>query len=146
MARVWRTGQLRPVFIYRIITLGKIEDAILQRQGTKGDLADGIFGKVEKDGKVEKKSGSNFSLTKADVKNLMFPTPYGSEAKKTEASNPEIPEGLTNDDENIKIDENMKITYDEDETNDEIEINDEVLREVQKDYDYSNLIAKVVMG
>jgi hypothetical protein len=140
MARVWRTGQLRPVFIYRIITLGKIEDAILQRQGTKGDLADGIFGKVEKDGKAEKKSGSNFSLTKADVKNLMFPTPYGSEAKKTElASIPEIPEGLNGD-------ENMKIAYDEDETNDEIEINDEVLREVQNDYDYSNLIAKVVMG
>ena len=136
MARVWRTGQLRPVFIYRIITLGKIEDAILQRQGTKGDLADGIFGKVEKDGKVEKKSGSNFSLTKADVKNLMFPTPYGSEAKTELAS---IPEGLNGD-------ENMKITYDEDETNDEIEINDEVLREVQNDYDYSNLIAKVVMG
>lgn len=30
MSRVWREGQRRPVFIYRLITHGKIEDAILQ--------------------------------------------------------------------------------------------------------------------
>ena len=30
MSRVWREGQLRPVFIYRLVANGKIEDAILQ--------------------------------------------------------------------------------------------------------------------
>ena len=30
MSRVWREGQRRPVYIYRLITHGKIEDAILQ--------------------------------------------------------------------------------------------------------------------
>lgn len=134
MARVWRSGQTRPVFIYRIVTLGKIEDAILQRQGTKGDLATGIFGVAE--GKAEKKSGSSFSLTKADVKNLMFPSPFGVKSKSGTAS---IQGGL-NDDEEIQI------TYEDDnEMNDEEELKDEVLREVQSDYDYSNLIAKIVV-
>ena len=30
MSRVWREGQKRPVFIYRLIAEGKVEDAILQ--------------------------------------------------------------------------------------------------------------------
>jgi DNA repair and recombination protein RAD54B len=30
MSRVWREGQRRPVFIYRLVAQGCIEDAILQ--------------------------------------------------------------------------------------------------------------------
>ena len=30
MSRVWREGQKRPVFIYRLIADGRVEDAILQ--------------------------------------------------------------------------------------------------------------------
>ena len=30
MSRVWREGQKRPVFIYRLIAEGRVEDAILQ--------------------------------------------------------------------------------------------------------------------
>jgi SNF2 family DNA or RNA helicase len=130
LASVWWSGQTRPVFIYRIVTLGKIEDAILQRQGTKGDLATGIFGVAA--GKAEKKSGSSFSLTKADVKNLMFPNPFGSDSK----SRASIQGGILDDEE-------IQITYEDDDEMTE-ELKDEVLREVQNDYDYLNLIAKIV--
>lgn len=30
MARVWREGQTRPVYVYRLITANRIEDAIYQ--------------------------------------------------------------------------------------------------------------------
>jgi len=30
MSRVWREGQTRPVFVYRLVSEGTIEDAILQ--------------------------------------------------------------------------------------------------------------------
>lgn len=30
MSRVWREGQTRPVYIYRLVANGRIEDAILQ--------------------------------------------------------------------------------------------------------------------
>jgi DNA repair and recombination protein RAD54B len=39
MARVWREGQTRPVFIYRLISTGTIENCILKRQYLKTDLA-----------------------------------------------------------------------------------------------------------
>ena len=39
MARVWREGQSRPVFIYRLFTTGTIEEKILQRQYTKDGLS-----------------------------------------------------------------------------------------------------------
>lgn len=32
MARVWRDGQKRQVYIYRLLTTGTIEEKILQRQ------------------------------------------------------------------------------------------------------------------
>lgn len=33
MSRVWRQGQLRPVYIYRLVACRTIEDAILQVNG-----------------------------------------------------------------------------------------------------------------
>jgi SNF2 family DNA or RNA helicase len=35
MGRIWREGQVRPTFIYRLIDSGTIEESILQRQRTK---------------------------------------------------------------------------------------------------------------
>ena len=35
MARVWRDGQKKPVFIYRLLTTGTIEEKIFQRQTHK---------------------------------------------------------------------------------------------------------------
>jgi len=39
MARVYRQGQTRPTFIYRLLTSGSIDEAIYQRQQNKGNLA-----------------------------------------------------------------------------------------------------------
>ena len=38
MSRVWRDGQKHPVVIYRLVTAGTIEEAILQRQYLKDEL------------------------------------------------------------------------------------------------------------
>ena len=44
MARVWRDGQRKNVTIYRLFSTGSIEEKILQRQITKGQLADDVSG------------------------------------------------------------------------------------------------------
>ena len=38
-ARVWRDGQKLPVFIYRLLSTGTIEEKIYQRQLVKGELS-----------------------------------------------------------------------------------------------------------
>lgn len=54
MARVHRDGQKRPVFIYRFLTTGMIDEKIYQRQVTKQGLSDSLMD--------SKASGSSFSL------------------------------------------------------------------------------------
>lgn len=44
MARVWRDGQKKDVFIYRLICTGTIEEKILQRQLFKGELQSAVDG------------------------------------------------------------------------------------------------------
>lgn len=39
MGRVWRQGQTKPVFVYRLATHGTVEEKILQRQARKINLA-----------------------------------------------------------------------------------------------------------
>jgi len=39
MGRVWRDGQTRPVFIYRLLSIGTIDEVVVDRQLKKGDLA-----------------------------------------------------------------------------------------------------------
>ena len=43
MARVWRDGQKREVFVYRFITTGTIEEKIFQRQIVKQSMASHII-------------------------------------------------------------------------------------------------------
>lgn len=38
MARIWRDGQSKPVFVYRLLATGTIEEKIFQRQLFKGEL------------------------------------------------------------------------------------------------------------
>ncbi|ORX54329.1 hypothetical protein BCR36DRAFT_410865 [Piromyces finnis] len=43
MARIWRDGQKRKVYIYRLLTSGTIEESIYQRQITKVSLSDNLI-------------------------------------------------------------------------------------------------------
>ena len=38
MGRIWRDGQTQPVFIYRLISVGSIEEVIFQRQIKKREV------------------------------------------------------------------------------------------------------------
>jgi SNF2 family DNA or RNA helicase len=42
--RAHRIGQEHPVFVYKLVTVGTVEERILDMQARKADLADGIFG------------------------------------------------------------------------------------------------------
>jgi DNA repair and recombination protein RAD54B len=48
MARVWRDGQRHPVFIYRLILTGTIEEVVFQRQFLKKDLSNAILDDAQK--------------------------------------------------------------------------------------------------
>ncbi|KAK9460737.1 SNF2 family N-terminal domain-containing protein [Lipomyces oligophaga] len=62
MARIHRDGQTRPVFIYRLLTTGCIDEKIYQRQLTKIGLADNLV-----DGKID--SAEN-SFSTSDLRDL----------------------------------------------------------------------------
>ncbi|XP_057300230.1 DNA repair and recombination protein RAD54-like [Hydractinia symbiolongicarpus] len=47
MARVWRDGQKKQVFIYRLLSTGTIEEKIIQRQAHKKALSSCVVDKVE---------------------------------------------------------------------------------------------------
>ncbi|ETO26541.1 SNF2 family domain-containing protein [Reticulomyxa filosa] len=43
MARVWRSGQKKPTYIYRLLSTGTIEEKMFQRQTFKADMAEQII-------------------------------------------------------------------------------------------------------
>eukprot|EP01118_Nematostelium_gracile_P020096 TRINITY_DN9634_c0_g1_i2.p1 TRINITY_DN9634_c0_g1~~TRINITY_DN9634_c0_g1_i2.p1 ORF type:complete len:352 (-),score=104.22 TRINITY_DN9634_c0_g1_i2:14-1069(-) len=61
MARVWRDGQKKPVYIYRLLSTGSLEEKIFQRQLTKEGLSGSIV-----DGKKDKSN----SFTKEELKDI----------------------------------------------------------------------------
>ncbi|KAL7523346.1 hypothetical protein ACHAXR_000785, partial [Thalassiosira sp. AJA248-18] len=63
MARVYRQGQTKPCFIYRMFTTGTVEEVILQRQLQKGNLA-----KLANDGGSKKKGGNTASFSKEELR------------------------------------------------------------------------------
>ncbi|GFR93736.1 DNA repair and recombination protein RAD54 [Elysia marginata] len=65
MARVWRDGQRKQVFIYRLLTTGSIEEKVYQRQISKQGLSGTI---MDHAGKSGASSGVQFSLE--DLKDL----------------------------------------------------------------------------
>ncbi len=63
MARIYRQGQTKPCFIYRLFTTGTVEEIIYQRQTQKGNLA-----KIANDGGSKKGSSTNASFTKEELR------------------------------------------------------------------------------
>jgi superfamily II DNA or RNA helicase len=61
--RAYRIGQTRPVFVYRLIAAGSVEERIAQLQERKQALADGLLGE----------GGDLGSFTQADVDDLFDP-------------------------------------------------------------------------
>ncbi|KAL9924689.1 DNA repair and recombination protein RAD54-like [Glossina fuscipes] len=61
MARVWRDGQKKPCFIYRLVATGSIEEKILQRQTHKKSLSSAIIDNNESEEK---------HFTRDDLKDL----------------------------------------------------------------------------
>ncbi|KAK9374842.1 SNF2 family N-terminal domain-containing protein [Lipomyces chichibuensis] len=62
MARIHRDGQKRPVYIYRLLTTGCIDEKIFQRQLTKKGLADNLM-----DGKAD---SSENSFTMSELRDI----------------------------------------------------------------------------
>lgn len=60
MSRIWRDGQKKPVYIYRLITSGTIEEKIFQRQVSKTSLG----------GRVMDQSKSKLQFTDEELRDL----------------------------------------------------------------------------
>ncbi|KAL6308182.1 SNF2 family N-terminal domain-containing protein [Sparassis latifolia] len=69
MARIHRDGQKRPVFIYRFLTAGTIDEKIYQRQVTKLGLSNSLMG----NGTSESKSDS---FTRKDLRDIFTVHPF----------------------------------------------------------------------
>lgn len=61
MARIWRDGQKKDVYIYRLLTTGTIEEKIYQRQISKASLSESV---------VDLNHLGSLKLTTAELKNL----------------------------------------------------------------------------
>lgn len=79
-ARIWRDGQTKPVFIYRLLTTGTIEERIYQRQIMKMASAQGILSEEKlKQGKFSRDDLKELfrynPLTNCDTYTLMRKSP-----------------------------------------------------------------------
>ncbi len=64
--RAYRIGQEKPVFVYKLVTAGTVEEAILDLQARKQALADGLFGE---------NGEATAALTMDDLNALFAPAP-----------------------------------------------------------------------
>lgn len=75
MSRIWRDGQKRNVYIYRLLTCGSIEEKIFQRQLSKAGLSGAV---------VDPQKQSKIKLSKEELKDLF--TFRGGEESITHSS------------------------------------------------------------
>lgn len=61
MARIWRDGQTKPCFVYRLLTTGTLEEKVYQRQLLKSDLAAAT---------IEKAGSGGRGLSQAELRQL----------------------------------------------------------------------------
>ncbi|PVF93834.1 hypothetical protein CPB86DRAFT_85171 [Serendipita vermifera] len=73
MARIHRDGQKRPVFIYRLVTAGTIDEKIYQRQITKMGLSEAMMGNPASSSKSK-----TDSFTSKELRDLFNVYPYVS--------------------------------------------------------------------
>ena len=90
MSRIWREGQQRCTFVYRLVLPGTIEDAMLRRQNSKGDLADLLEnshtgGSDDASHSVGTYSSRRQSLTQKDVMTLLYPNGGCSLSQSTQS-------------------------------------------------------------
>jgi superfamily II DNA or RNA helicase len=64
--RAYRIGQDKPVFVYKLVTAGTVEEAILDLQARKQALADGLFSET---------GDATSALTMDDLNTLFAPVP-----------------------------------------------------------------------
>jgi len=67
MARIHRDGQKHPVFIYRLLTVGTIDEKIYQRQVTKMGLSETFIGSGDTSGSYKNKGDSFTSRELRDL-------------------------------------------------------------------------------
>ncbi len=81
-ARCYRQGQTKPVYVYRLVTEGKIEDAIIQRQYCKDSLTSGIMvdSSSTSEDLEEVKEEVKISLSKSNMSFLVHPTTMNVDA------------------------------------------------------------------
>lgn len=70
MARIWRPGQTRKVFIYRLLTTGTIEEKIYQRQITKQGLSGAVSDVHDKIASGSAKSGAGRGFSRAELRDI----------------------------------------------------------------------------
>ncbi|KAI3624997.1 hypothetical protein CBS9595_000358 [Malassezia furfur] len=61
MARIHRDGQTKPCFIYRLLTVGAMDEKMYQRQITKIGLSDALVGSASQSTDQDAASGDSFS-------------------------------------------------------------------------------------
>jgi SNF2 family DNA or RNA helicase len=64
--RAHRIGQDKPVFVYKLITEGTVEEKILALQAKKQQLADSVYGKGKKEGELQIDADTLSALLAAD--------------------------------------------------------------------------------
>ncbi len=93
-ARCYRQGQTKPVYVYRLVTEGRIEDAIIQRQYCKDTLTSGILinASSASEDLEEVKEEVKISLSKSNMNFLVFPATMNSGGDSVGAG--EVADGL----------------------------------------------------